>query len=78
MKKKDIIEEDTPLATMVLRDYKNTVQDYKLYNKKLTESNKRMAIIIIILIILLAIAITYIVLTRDICTPDTGLFRNTY
>lgn len=77
MKKKENIEEDTPLATMVLRDYKSTVQDYKLYNKKLIRSNKRMAIIIIILIILLAIAVTYIILTWDICNTDTGLFRNT-
>lgn len=77
IKKEEIFEEDVPLATMILRDYKQTVQDYKNYNKRLTDSNKRMFVIIIILIILLAIACTYIVLTWDICSPNVGIFRNT-
>ena len=82
MKKKEIKEEDVPIATMVLRDYKKTVQDYKDYNKTLIESNDRMAvinkrlmIIIVVLIVLLAIACTYIVLTWEICNPDLGLFK---
>lgn len=71
------LEKDEPLATMILKDYKQTVQDYKNYNKKLTDSNKRMFVLIIILLIFLAIACTYIILTWDICNPDMGIFRNT-
>lgn len=84
IKKKEDIEEDVPLATMVLRDYKQTVLDYKKYNATLIETNKkanlinkRLIIVIIVLIILLAIACTYIILTWDMCNPDMGIFRNT-
>lgn len=71
------LEKDEPLATMILKDYKQTVQDYKNYNKKLTDSNKRMFVLIIVLLILLAIACTYIILTWDMCNPEMGIFRNT-
>lgn len=78
------LEKDEPLATMILKDYKQTVQDYKKYNASLIETNnkmnvinKRLLIVIVILIILLAIVCTYIILTWDMCNPEMGIFRNT-
>jgi len=78
------LEKDEPLATMILKDYKQNVEDYKKYNASLIETNNRMnlinrrlMIVIVILIILLAIACTYIILTWDMCNSDMGIFRNT-
>lgn len=59
---------DTPLATMVINEYKDV-------NKSYVRTNKRLTIIIIILISLLAIETTYIVLYWEMMHPNSGIIR---
>ena len=59
---------DSPLATMVINEYKEQ-------NKTYVKTNKRLTIIIIILISLLAIETTYIVLYWEMMHPNSGIIR---
>ena len=61
-------EKDLPLATMVIKEYKELNRTYVKTIKKLTH-------IIIILLVLLAVATTYIVLCWESVNPHTGLIR---
>lgn len=65
-KKKD---NETPLATMVIREYKE-------FNKSYVKTNKRLTIVIIILLVLLAIETTYIVLSWESINPHIGIIRS--
>lgn len=67
--------EDVPLATMVIREYKELNREYQALNKSYARANKSLVIIIIILIVLMTIATTYIVLSWESMNPHTGLIR---
>ena len=59
---------DTPLATMVINEYKEL-------NKTYVKTNKRLTIIIAILLVLFAIETTYIVLYWEMMHPNSGIIR---
>lgn len=73
MKKKEIEKQekelkDMPLATMVIREYKEV-------NKSYVKTNKRLTIIIMILLTIFAIETTYIVLFWESMNPHVGIIR---
>jgi hypothetical protein len=59
---------DTPLATMVINEYKEL-------NKSYVRTNKRLTIIIIFLLVLVAVETTYIVLYWEFMHPNSGIIR---
>ena len=67
--KKQKKEKDIPLATMVIREYKEL-------NKSYIKTNKRLSHILIILLVLLAIETTYIVLCWESVNPHIGIIKN--
>jgi len=67
-KEKVEVEEDVPIATEILRDYKEN-------NKKLMGINRRLYHIIAILLVMLAIETTYIVIFWESLHPDMGVIR---
>ena len=69
LEKKKPKDNDTPLATMVIREYKEV-------NKSYEKTNKRLTIIIMVLLILFAIETTYIVLTWESVNPHIGIIRD--
>ena len=73
MEKKEIEKQekelkDMPLATMVIREYKEV-------NKVYAKTNKRLTIIIMILLTIFAIETTYIVLFWESMNPHVGIIR---
>ena len=68
MKKNENKPKDVPLATMVIREYKEL-------NKSYTKTNKNLIIVIIFLLVLLAIETTYIVVTWESLHPDAGIIK---
>lgn len=62
-------EKEVPLATMVIREYKEL-------NKSYVKTNKRLSSLLMILLILLAVETTYIVLCWESVNPDVGIIRN--
>lgn len=68
MKKNENKTKDVPLATMVIREYKEL-------NKSYTKTNKNLIIVIIFLLVLLAIETTYIVVTWESLHPDAGIIK---
>lgn len=73
MEKKEIEKQekelkDMPLATMVIREYKEV-------NKSYVKTNKRLTIIIMILLTIFAIETTYIVLFWESMNPHVGIIR---
>ena len=59
---------DTPLATMVINEYKEL-------NKLYVRTNKRLTIIIVILLVLVAVETTYIVLYWEMMHLNSGIIR---
>lgn len=71
MKEKEIkknIEEDVPIATEILRDYKEN-------NKKLMGINRKLYHIIAVLLIMVAIETTYIIIFWESLHPEMGVIR---
>lgn len=68
MKKNENKIKDVPLATMVIREYKEL-------NKSYTKTNKNLTIAIIFLSVLLAIETTYIVVTWESLHPNAGIVK---
>jgi hypothetical protein len=62
-------EKETPIATMVIREYKEL-------NKTYAKTNKRLTVIIMILLMLLAIETTYIVISWESINPHIGIIRS--
>jgi hypothetical protein len=62
-------DNETPLATMVIREYKE-------FNKSYVKTNKRLTIVMIILLVLLAIETTYIVLSWESINPHIGIIKS--
>lgn len=62
-------EKEVPLATMVIREYKEL-------NKSYVKTNKRLTSLLMVLLILLAVETTYIVLCWESAHPDSGVIRN--
>lgn len=73
-KKKDAVKEP-PLATLVIREYKEINTQLNETNKRLQISNKRISIIALILLVLVAIETTYIILYWEMQHPDSGVIR---
>ena len=71
MKEKEIPkkEKELPLATMVIKEYKEL-------NKSYAKTNKRLTAIIAVLLMLFAIETTYIILYWDSMHPHAGIIRN--
>lgn len=59
---------DVPLASMVIKEYKEL-------NKSYATTNKRLSIIVIILLVLFAVETTYIVLYWETMHPNSGIIR---
>ena len=62
-------EKEVPLATMVIREYKEL-------NKSYAKTNKRLTYLLAILLVLLAVETTYIVLCWESVNPHVGIIRN--
>ena len=62
-------DKEAPLATMVIREYKE-------FNKSYVKTNKRLTIVMIILLVLLAIETTYIVLSWESINPHIGIIKS--
>lgn len=67
-KKVEKTEEDVPIATEIIRDYKKNVQ-------MLSKSNRRLYYIIAILLVMIAVETTYIIIFWESLHPDVGLIR---
>lgn len=67
-KKVEKTEEDVPIATEIIRDYKKNVQ-------LLFKTNRRLYYIIAILLVMLAIETTYIIIFWDSLHPNIGLIQ---
>lgn len=61
-------DNDTPIATMVIREYKE-------FNKSYVKTNKRLIAIIIILLALLVVETTYIIVSWDSIHPHAGIIN---
>ena len=68
IEKKESRSKDVPLATMVIREYKEL-------NKSYIKANQRLTIVIIFLLVFLAIETTYIVLYWDSVHPHIGAIQ---
>lgn len=68
LEKKKQKDNDTPLATMVIREYKE-------FNKSYVKINKRLIAIIIILLALLVVETTYIIVSWDSIHPHAGIIK---
>ena len=66
VEKKESKSKDVPLATMVIREYKELIKSY-------VKTNQRLTIVIIFLLVFLAIETTYIVLYWDSVHTHTGV-----
>ena len=66
--KKNAQNDDVPIASIVINEYKGI-------NKQLKESNTRLSILALILLILLAIETTYIILYWDTLHPHAGMIQ---
>lgn len=67
-KKVEKPEEDVPIATEIIRDYKKNIHI-------LFTINRRLYYIIAILLIMIAVETTYIVIFWDSLEPNIGLIR---
>ena len=61
-------EEDVPIATEIIRDYKENIQ-------MLSKTNRRLYYIIAILLVMIAIETTYIIIFWESLHPDVGVIR---
>ena len=61
-------EEDVPIATEIIRDYKKNIQ-------MLSKTNRRLYYIIAILLVMIAIETTYIIIFWESLHPDVGVIR---
>lgn len=73
-KKKEVVKEP-PLATLVIREYKDINTQLNETNKRLQNTNKRTTIIALILLVLVAIETTYIILYWEMQHPESGVIR---
>lgn len=62
-------EKDLPLATMVIKEYKEL-------NRSYAKTNKRLTYILIFSLILLAIETTYIILCWDSMHSNVGIIKS--
>lgn len=61
-------EEDVPIATEIIRDYKKNIQ-------MLSKTNRRLYYIIAILLVMITIETTYIIIFWESLHPDVGVIR---
>lgn len=73
--KKKVADKEPPLATLVIREYKEINTQLNETNKRLQKSNKIITIITLILLVLFAIETTYIILYWEMQHPNSGVIR---
>lgn len=66
---------DLPIASLVIKEFKENNDTLKESNKRLTTNNRILSIIVIILLVLFAIETTYIVIYWDTLHPYAGAIR---
>ena len=73
--KEKVKDNEIPLASMIINEYKGINKQLKETNDQLQKSNKRISIMALILLVLFAIETTYIVLYWDSMHPHAGAIR---
>lgn len=72
---KTIMDSDVPIASLVIKEYKNINDRLTETNENLQKSNKRITILALILLVLFAIETTYIILYWEAMHPESGVIQ---
>lgn len=74
-KSESVMNNELPIATMIINEYKNINNRLNETNENLQKSNKRITIMALILLVLFAIETTYIILYWEAMHPESGVIQ---
>jgi hypothetical protein len=74
-KSESVANNELPIATIVINEYKNINNRLNETNENLQKSNKRITIMALILLVLFAIETTYIILYWEAMHPESGVIQ---
>lgn len=74
-KSESVANNDIPIASLVINEYKNINNRLNATNENLQKANKRITILALILLVLLAVETTYIILYWEMMHPESGVIQ---